>query len=236
MTLSTKPIRHGASYESGGPAASYVDVAGAFMDLASGGAFAQFGAKGPGSVGAKFQSVLAGVIKDALAAAANGDLTTVGQLTVAKLLDLSAAAAGQVKFPAAQNASSDANTLDDYEEGSWTPAVGGSATYTTQSGRYIKVGRLVFAYFNLSITAIGTGSQTSVTGLPYALGSSASYVHVGYFNGAALNVGYIAGIAGGSSSGFTFYSTAAAGTGTNAQNVIGSGTDIRGYVVYEAGA
>src|SRR5678815_603330 len=43
-------------------------------------------------------------------------------------------ASGQYAFPSTQTPSSDPNTLDDYEEGTWTPSVGGTATYTTQSG------------------------------------------------------------------------------------------------------
>jgi hypothetical protein len=58
---------------------------------------------------------------------------------------------GQITFPAAQNASSNANTLDDYEEGTFTPTVYGSSTagtttYTVQDGNYVKVGQL--CYFN----------------------------------------------------------------------------------------
>src|SRR5262245_1079228 len=30
---------------------------------------------------------------------------------------------GQLPFPALQNSSADANTLDDYEEGTWTPTI-----------------------------------------------------------------------------------------------------------------
>lgn len=54
-----------------------------------------------------------------------------------------------IKFPATQVASTDANTLDDYEEGTWTPTWGGwttagTTTYSTaQAGRYIKIGRFV---------------------------------------------------------------------------------------------
>lgn len=76
--------------------------------------------------------------------------------------------AGQLKFPAAQNASSDVNTLDDYEEGTWTPSVGGTATYTTQTGTYTKIGRLVTVHCNLTINAIGSGSQSIISGLPFA--------------------------------------------------------------------
>lgn len=53
--------------------------------------------------------------------------------------------AGQLKFPATQNASTNVNTLDDYEEGLWTPtdASGGGLTFTSAFGDYIKVGQIV---------------------------------------------------------------------------------------------
>lgn len=87
-----------------------------------------------------------------------------GTTTLSGLLSL---AQGQIKFPATQNASADANTLDDYEEGTWTPSVGGSATYTTQTGTYTKVGRLVFEEGRLVINVIGTGSPTQISGSPF---------------------------------------------------------------------
>lgn len=102
-----------------------------------------------------------------------GNKTFTGTTATQALVDLSHASAGQIKFPAAQNASADANTLDDYEEGTWTPSVGGTATYTgTNTGSYIKIGKLVFVYGTLSINAIGTGSQFVVSGLPAALTTS----------------------------------------------------------------
>lgn len=92
---------------------------------------------------------------------------------------LKAATVDTVKFPASQVVSGDPNTLDDYEEGSWTPLVlsSGNAhngTYSIQSGAYIKVGRLV------SVRGIvnWTGGTTSLAGilsvgnLPFVAGSS----------------------------------------------------------------
>ena len=64
---------------------------------------------------------------------------------------------GQITFPATQSASADANTLDDYEEGTFTPTVTfqtGSATYTS-SGTYTKVGRLVVCHVQITITSSG---------------------------------------------------------------------------------
>lgn len=94
---------------------------------------------------------------------------------------------GQLQFPAIQNASSDANTLDDYEEGTWTPGVGGSATYSAQAGNYVKIGRLVTVWFDFNINILGTGSTTNIVGLPFAGG--------GGTNGMGGAVTYWAGLA-----------------------------------------
>ena len=70
---------------------------------------------------------------------------------------------GQIKFPATQNPSADANTLDDYEEGTFTPTAfgagsAGTTTYTTQAGTYTKIGRQVTLTFAINYTALtGTG-------------------------------------------------------------------------------
>ena len=67
-----------------------------------------------------------------------------------------------------------ANTLDDYEEGSWSPAYqgsGGSAgslAHTTQEGYYTKVGRLVTCQYNLTLSNRGSWSgEVRLTGLPF---------------------------------------------------------------------
>jgi hypothetical protein len=79
---------------------------------------------------------------------------------------------GQVAFPATQNPSADPNTIDDYEEGLWTPSLGGTATYLVQSGRYTKIGRMVHVEMNLTVNSLGTGSATSISGLPFAPGQA----------------------------------------------------------------
>ena len=88
-----------------------------------------------------------------------------------------------IAFPATQSASSNANTLDDYEEGTWTPTITGGTTnptitYSTQSGTYTKVGRQVTITGRVSATAASGGSgQVQVSGLPFDNGSST----VGFF-------------------------------------------------------
>jgi hypothetical protein len=77
-----------------------------------------------------------------------------------------------IAFPATQSASSDANTLDDYEEGTWTPSVGGSATYGAQrNGWYVKVGPLVTVACDVTIATIGTGNTQLIGGLPFSANS-----------------------------------------------------------------
>lgn len=81
-----------------------------------------------------------------------------------------------ISFPATQVASSDANTLDDYEEGTWTPTItlgGGSVTYTTQTGTYTKVGRLVTLQFQVVVNVATTPSAAlSIAGFPFTLGAT----------------------------------------------------------------
>jgi hypothetical protein len=84
----------------------------------------------------------------------------------------SASGAG-ISFPATQSASTDPNTLDDYEEGTWTPVVtpeGGVITSYTSSGVYTKVGRLVSILFQVSLTNAGTGAGSCNVSLPFTNG------------------------------------------------------------------
>jgi hypothetical protein len=79
-----------------------------------------------------------------------------------------AASGAGITFPATQSASSDANTLDDYEEGTWTPSLGGTTTYNSRSGTYTKIGRLVYVYCAVNVNLIGTGSTNTISGLPFS--------------------------------------------------------------------
>lgn len=84
-----------------------------------------------------------------------------------------AASGAGITFPATQSASSDANTLDDYEEGTWTPTVsfdGGTTgiTYSGQAGNYTKIGNTVIAHFDIAVSNKGSSSgQLKVASLPF---------------------------------------------------------------------
>lgn len=77
-----------------------------------------------------------------------------------------------IQFPATQNASTDVNILDDYEEGTFTPVINGTSaagagTYSTQGGSYVKVGKIVHFTVELVWSAhTGTGNML-VGGLPF---------------------------------------------------------------------
>jgi hypothetical protein len=79
---------------------------------------------------------------------------------------------GGITFPATAVAASNANTLDDYEEGTFTPTVigtstPGTGTYVGQTGIYVKIGRRVIFDIYVDWTAhTGTGS-INVSGLPF---------------------------------------------------------------------
>lgn len=81
-----------------------------------------------------------------------------------------------VGFPATAVASSDANTLDDYEEGTWTPTVrgttiAGAVTYSFQQGRYTKMGNLVFIELTVSWTAHSGTGQLQISNFPFSQNS-----------------------------------------------------------------
>jgi hypothetical protein len=77
-----------------------------------------------------------------------------------------------ITFPATQVAASDVNTLDDYEEGTWTPAVtsitGTITTVGAVAGTYTKIGRSVTVSADVTITTNGTGATgIYIAGLPF---------------------------------------------------------------------
>jgi len=107
----------------------------------------------------------------------------------------SASGAG-ITFPATQSASTDANTLDDYEEGTFTPTAAsntGSITAYISAGIYVKIGKLVFIQGYITTTTAGTaGGIMILAGFPFSV------------NGIAGNEGSIA-----------FYGRESQMTGTN---------------------
>ena len=106
-------------------------------------------------------------------------------------------------FAATASPSADANTLDDYEEGTWTPGIadssldgtGESQAYSIAVGWYTKVGRHVSCGFRILATSLGTltsGDPAYITGLPFTSSATANYygsADIGYAVGMTLTAG-----------------------------------------------
>ena len=62
-----------------------------------------------------------------------------------------------------------ANTLDDYEEGTFTPTCesGGFNNWSTNVARYTKIGRLVNVSWEESFSGTGDGTILRIGGLPF---------------------------------------------------------------------
>ena len=71
-----------------------------------------------------------------------------------------------ITFPATQSASTDANTLDDYEEGTWTATVS-AGSIASQNCTYTKIGRAVFICGEITYGVGTTTEDPSFSGLPF---------------------------------------------------------------------
>ena len=117
-------------------------------------------------------------------------LTTPSFATTIGVGGATASASGSgITFPASFSNSSDAQTLDDYEEGTFTPTLGGNTTYTTQVGRYTKLGNTVTCVWEIQVNTLGTGSTVSPFGFPFAESSGTlSAGSIGFFSSLATSV------------------------------------------------
>ena len=99
-----------------------------------------------------------------------------------------------ITFPATAVACTDVNTLDDYEEGTWTPVLGASDANSThtqnvQVGRYAKIGSTVYIWGRVSLSALGSDGTgvCALLGLPFAASNSGLSQHrtlfIGFMNG-----------------------------------------------------
>jgi len=123
--------------------------------------------------------------------------------------------------------------LDAYEEGTWTPSLGGTATYTTQVGRYTKVGNVVTLQFRLLVNTLGTGSVNSISGLPFAPAVFSAGHYGGYFN-LATNVIFLAFYLSPGVTNLTNVSQSTSGASvTNGPSIYGNSAEVIGSVTYQ---
>ena len=92
-----------------------------------------------------------------------------------------------VTFPATQSDSTNANTLDDYEEGTWTPTQGSNLTVVgafSSNGVYTKIGRSIVVIGRVkgdTSVAVATANAVMAGGLPFT-----PLISIGYSTGIAL--------------------------------------------------
>lgn len=133
----------------------------------------------------------------ALVFGTNPTLTTPKATTTIGVGNATPSASGAgITFPAAASLSSDVNTLDDYEEGTftptYTPASGAFTSITVaSSGRYVKIGKTVYFWLDIRTTAASTIGTASgwlyVSGLPFTCDANGGYGVVSIFQ--AYNLG-----------------------------------------------
>ena len=124
-----------------------------------------------------------------------------------------------------------------YSHGSWTPTLGGSATYTSQLGAWTRIGRLVHIHMNLAVTTIGTGSTSVIAGLPFtsynSIGDQA--LAIGHFSSLAVNVVWLGARIDVNANTITMIDLTAAGASAISSALIGDGTQIKLSGTYIAG-
>ena len=105
---------------------------------------------------------------------------------------------GQLQFPAVQNPSADANCLDDYEEGTFTPTFTAQTTaptgvtYSAQVGRYTRIGDVVHYHLAVALTSKGSGGagNAQLAGLPFTTRAGINPIGNCRLSNVAFSAGY----------------------------------------------
>ncbi len=118
----------------------------------------------------------------------------------------------------------------------WTPSLGGTTTYTTRIGYYFRTGNQVTVVGMITVNALGTGSATVVSGLPYTtadLGMAQSGT-VSYFVGINTTVTFLGIYAENNATTMKFTDTQAVATATinNGTSVFKDGATVAFTVTY----
>ena len=141
-----------------------------------------------------------------------------------------------------------ANALDDYEEGTWTPGVGGSSgsvtSYYNQEGGYTKIGRLVKCHFRVRVNDAGNAAgNIEITNLPFTVADTLASTGLDGSGGPTYWAGQSTAIVhmtivpqGGTTKGWVYIATGAATVMTNLTNgnAFGGGWDVRAELMYFA--
>jgi hypothetical protein len=169
-----------------------------------------------------FRSAASGTAGAALSLVENAKFNTSGNLefTSGKGIDFSAT-----------SGTGTSELFDDYEEGVWTPTLGGmsggTVTYTTQTGRYTKVGRQVTVDFSITVnTNTNTGGNTFLS-VPFAAGTAGFVGPLGLNTSSNAAITYVSFFTGNAEA--YFYT---AGGGTLDGSSVANGSELKGSLTY----
>lgn len=92
---------------------------------------------------------------------------------------------GNIVFPGSANPSVDANTLDEYREGDFSPTlvpatIGGTPiVLSITAGKFIKIGRLVHVSIRMVVSSLGVGNSGSlkIGSLPFTINNSGNVIN-----------------------------------------------------------
>ena len=138
-----------------------------------------------------------------------------------------------IAFPATQSASSDANTLDDYEEGTFTANVvcdSGSVTQTNNTGAYTKIGRLVTVTCYIQMTSVSSPTGKMRITLPFSSASGVQFESSACFafnNIVSGNIVDFAGVVNNNSSNFDIFTGATTALTSTSANQMQANTSFR---------
>ena len=102
-----------------------------------------------------------------------------------------------ITFPATQSASSDANTLDDYEEGNWTATdvSGAGLTFTNTTQKYTKIGRVVIINIeNLAWPVTANTADVEIGGLPFTSAQVGGGGGISNYSGSTVGMVVLSGV------------------------------------------
>lgn len=145
-------------------------------------------------------------------------------------------ACGQIPdAPEAESAVGITAPVGGYEEGSWIPSLGGSTVYAAQSGSYIKIGRLVRASFFVNVSTIGTGSTSSISGLPFtsaSVGNQSNTICSVRVTGSVTAISSIIGYIAFNSTSVELLSIIGSATSFSSNAIFGNGMNVMGSCTY----
>ncbi len=117
--------------------------------------------------------------------------------------------------------------------GTWTPSLGGDATYTTRAGEWVRIGNHIWVRGNMTVNVLGVSSVSAISGLPVAA-AVATTGTVGYFTSLATNAVFLGCYVAASGTSVKFVgATAAAASVTDPFTTFGNGTAVSFTISYD---